>query len=82
MDILKGGNKMNKKMTREELEKRRKTIDVLREKSCDLIAEIWEGPEERQKYKDIQPPQMDSLLILLQGVLDELRFMNDKDNAE
>ncbi len=30
-------------MTREELEKRRKTIDVLREKSCDLIAEIWEG---------------------------------------
>jgi len=40
-------------MTREELEKRRKTIDVLRE--------------------------MDSLLILLQGVLDELRYMNDKD---
>jgi len=69
-------------MTREELEKRRKTIDVLREKSCDLIAEIWEDPEGRQKYKDIQPPQMDSLLILLQGVLDELRFMNDKDNAE
>ncbi|MEK6223865.1 MAG: hypothetical protein ACERKJ_00505 [Candidatus Dadabacteria bacterium] len=66
-------------MTREELEKRRKTIDVLREKSCDLIAEIWEGSEGRQKYRGIQPPQMDSLLILLQGVLDELRYMNDKD---
>jgi hypothetical protein len=46
-------------MTREELEKRRKTIDVLREKSCDLIAEIWEGSEGRQKYRGIQPPQMD-----------------------
>jgi len=66
-------------MTREELEKRRKTIDVLREKSCDLIAEIWEGSEGRQKHRGIQPPQMDSLLILLQGVLDELRYMNDKD---
>jgi len=69
-------------MTREELEKRRKTIDILREKSCDLIAEIWEGSDGKQKYKDIQPPQMDSLLILLQGVLDELRFMNDKDKAK
>ncbi len=66
-------------MTREELEKRRKTIDVLREKSCDLIAEIWEGSEGIQKYRGIQPPQMNSLLILLQGVLDELRYMNDKD---
>jgi len=68
-------------MTREELVKRRKTIDMLREKSCDVIAEIWESSEGKQRYKDIQPPQMDSLLILLQGVLDELRFMNDKDNA-
>ncbi len=73
---------MNKKMTREELEKRRKTIDMLREKSCDLIAEIGESMEGNQKYREIQPPQMDSLLILLQGVLDELRFMNDKDNPE
>jgi len=52
---------------------------VLREKSCDLIAEIWEDSEGRQKQRGIQQHKMDSLLILLQGVLDELRYMNDKD---